>query len=127
MAKYKVSTPVAGFTGTSAGTHFHDGHAVVDEGPALRYFRSAGYNVEAIEEPATADQTSVAEVESEAEAEGEALEGEPPADALPKKSASTETWREYATAHGMDADEADQLSRDQLVERFTNTEEEQQL
>jgi hypothetical protein len=107
MATYKVTTPVGGWSGDVGGVHFADGVALIDDetgAPALAYCRSAGYVVEASgpdEEPV-----------------------EEPAGAQPKKSASTEAWRTWAVEHGgMAADEAATLSRDQLVERFTTTEE----
>ena len=98
---YRVSTPVAGFTGTSAGVNFTNGVADVDEGPALNYFRSAGYGVEDLAEPAD----------------------EPDPAAQPRKSASTEAWRTWAVDHGgLSVEEANELSRDQLVERFATEE-----
>jgi hypothetical protein len=104
---YRVTTPVPGFTGTSAGVNFTDGAAEVGEGPALAYFRAAGYGIEDLAEP-----------EPEPEPE-------PTADpaAQPRKSASTEAWRTWAVDHGgLSADEANELSRDQLVERFATEE-----
>lgn len=40
-----VHTPVKGFTGTVAGVNFADGAGETDDPVALRYFRSAGYEV----------------------------------------------------------------------------------
>jgi hypothetical protein len=109
MAQFLVSTPVPGFTGDVGKVRFTDGVALIDDetdAAALAYCRAAGYTVEDPAEPA-------AEPEPEAD----------PA-AQPKKSASTEAWRTWAVEHGgMEADEAATLSRDQLVERFTSTEE----
>lgn len=112
MAVYRVRTPVPGASGDIGNVHFSNGVALVDEetdAAVLAYCRGAGYTVEAIEpEP---------EVEGEPEPEGAEM---------PKKSASTEAWRAWAVEHGgMEADEAATLSRDQLVERFTSTEETQ--
>lgn len=109
MAQFLVTTPVAGWSGDVGGVHFADGVALIDDetdAPALAYCRSAGYVVEASgpdEEPVDASE---------------------PDGAQPRKSASTEAWRTWAVEHGgMAADEAATLSRDQLVERFTTTEE----
>ena len=49
MARFKVSAPVADYTGEAAGVEFRDGVAEVDAGPALAYFRQAGYGVEEID------------------------------------------------------------------------------
>lgn len=43
-------------------------------------------------------------------------------DGLPAKNASTETWRAYATAHGMSAEDADQMSRDDVVAHYESEE-----
>lgn len=111
MAQYLVTTPVPGFTGDVGAVHFADGVALIDDetdAAALAYCRAAGYTVEAPADP-----------EPEPDPEPEGAE-------VPKKSASTETWRTWAVEHGgMEADEAATLSRDQLVERFTSTEETQ--
>jgi hypothetical protein len=50
MGGFTVTTPVAGFTGDSAGVIFTDGEAIVpaDNTAALAYFRAAGYGVEPI-------------------------------------------------------------------------------
>src|SRR5688572_12052838 len=50
MARFKISTPVAGYTGESAGIAFANGVAEVDTATdagvsALSYFRSAGYGI----------------------------------------------------------------------------------
>lgn len=107
MAQFLVTTPVPGFTGDVGTVRFTDGVALIDDetdAASLAYCRAAGYTVEAPEEP---------------EPEGEPDEAE-----QPKRSASTEAWRTWAVERGgMEADEAATLSRDQLVERFTSTEE----
>lgn len=48
---FTVRTPVEGYSGVIAGVVFDAGRAVVDAGQtsALRYFRDAGYHVEANE------------------------------------------------------------------------------
>lgn len=47
--------------------------------------------------------------------------GGPEAEAqMPAKNASTQAWRNYATKHrGLSTDQAESLSRDELVARFT--------
>lgn len=109
MGQVKVSTPVPGYAGSVGGVHFSAGQALVDEDAAeMTYFRTAGY---LIEEPA------------EAEDEGDAGDGDD-AEPMPARNASTEAWRTWAAEHGgMSADEAGELTRDQLVERFADSEE----
>lgn len=120
MAKFRISTPVLGFTGVSAGVNFTNGVAELDvpedraedklryNARALAYFRSQGYGVEEIDEQAPA--------------------AEPPAapddrDKPPARSASKADWVAYAVTQGVDAEEADKLTRDQLAERFLDTKE----
>lgn len=101
MATVKVSTPVPGYSGSVGGVAFAGGVAVVDEdafAAEVGYFRRTGYTVE--------------DVVASPEPDGEPGE-------MPKKSASTEAWRAYAVEHGMPQEEADGLSRDQLVELYT--------
>lgn len=100
---FRVTTPQPGFTGESVGVHFTDGVGECPDGPALRYFRAQGYGVEPVAELA----------------EPEPAE---PADSRPARNASTEAWRAYATEHGLTADDANELTRDQLVELFTTEE-----
>lgn len=132
MRTYRVTTPVPGHTGEVGGVFFVKGEAVV-EAPApldplgyeplphadrlardaveqhdgyraLAYFRQAGYHVE--------DVTPDAEAEAEAD--------EPTGDVPPPaRNASTEEWRAYMVGSGrLSADDANQLGRDQLVERY---------
>lgn len=58
--KFRITTPVAGFTGVSAGVNFTKGIAEVDvpvddrQDPltrALTYFQSQGYGVEELDDP----------------------------------------------------------------------------
>lgn len=111
MGKYRITTPVPGYTGVSVGVNFTKGVAELEapehdqQDPmsrALAYFRAQGYGVEEIEpdEPEAADVVE---------------DDEPKA---PARSASKADWLAYAIAQGMDADEADKLTRDQLAERF---------
>lgn len=53
MALFRITTPVAGFTGVSVGVNFTQGVAEVDseaQGPALAYFRAQGYGVDPIDD-----------------------------------------------------------------------------
>jgi hypothetical protein len=100
---FRVTTPQPGFTGESVGVQFVNGVGECPDGPALRYFRSQGYGVESVE-----DAAEPGEVE--------------PQDSRPARNASTEAWRAYAVEHGLTADEATELTRDQLVELFTTEE-----
>jgi hypothetical protein len=110
MALVKVTTPVPDYSGSVGEVHFSGGvgYADPDKHQAeLDYFRARGYGVD--EEPAT-------ELEEPSEVDEE------PAP-RPAGNASTEVWRTWAVDHGgMPAEEAGQLSRDQLVERFAETE-----
>lgn len=136
MRTYKVTTPVAGYTGEVGGVHFVKGEATVQAaaplGPvgydetltrgqlaerdavtgdpnhrALAYFRQAGYTVE--------DVTPDADQAGEADAEAET----PAGPVVPARSASTDVWRAYAKQAGMPPEQADGMSRDQLVEHYT--------
>lgn len=105
--RYRVSTPQGDFRGEVAGVAFFDGSAEVDETriAALAYFRRRGYHVEAIQAAPASPQTG------------------PTADApKPRRSASKTDWQAYAIAHGVPQDEAEQLTRDQLAERFPDSE-----
>lgn len=132
MRTYRVTTPTAEYTGEIGGIHFVRGVAVVDAPAplssmrsladdetftraqlaereeigqhagyrAMAYFRQAGYLIEDI----TPDAGPVPETETPV----------PPA-----KNASKDEWRAYAKAAGMPAEQADGLTRDQLVEHYT--------
>lgn len=114
MALVKVTTPVPDYSGSVGGVHFSGGVGYADpdtHAAELDYFRARGYGVD--EEPAAAVEEPV-DVD---EVDGEVLEPRPAG------NASTETWRTWAVDHGgMSAEEAGALSRDQLVERFAETE-----
>jgi len=108
MATHRISTPAPGHTGQVGGVMFQDGHADIDaaeNAAEMAYFRSAGYGVEEIGDVEAPAPVAVVE------------QGE-----LPRKSASAAAWREYAVANGMDKDEADGLSRDELVARYSKEE-----
>jgi len=104
MGQVKVTTPVPGYTGSVGGVHFVGGEALVDEEAAeMTYLRNAGYHIGEPDSPDVAD-----------------VEPEP----MPRKNASLEAWRNWAVNHGgMPAEEAGELSRDELVARFAEVEE----
>ena len=137
MRTYKVTTPTAGYNGEVGGVYFVNGAAVV-EAPAplaplpysddedgqltrrqltereeigqhpgyraMSYFRQAGYGVEDI----TPDTEAAPD---DADADSTPI--------VPSKSASTEVWRAFAKQAGMPVEQADSLTRDQLVEHYT--------
>ena len=45
----------------------------------------------------------------------------PRGDVPPKRNASLSVWRSYAASQGLPGDEAEQMTRDDLVARFTTT------
>lgn len=120
MAKFRITTPVVGFTGISAGVNFTNGVAELDipedrpedqlryNARSLAYFRSQGYGVEELDEQAPDPEPSSEPNDS---------------DKPPARSASKADWVTYAITQGVDADEADKLTRDQLAERFLDTKE----
>ncbi|WP_327430930.1 hypothetical protein [Streptomyces sp. NBC_01236] len=63
MARYRITAPIADFTGSSVGVNFTNGVAEIDVPIAdqsapmsrvLTYFRAQGYGVEPLGEPETA-------------------------------------------------------------------------
>lgn len=112
MTKHIVATPAPGHTGQVGGVHFQDGVAEIDDtthAAELAYMRGAGYDVREVvaESSAPEDEPELSEpVESDA--------------AKPKKTAAVGEWRVYATTQGMSAEDADALTKNQLVERFAD-------
>ncbi|MGW4406523.1 hypothetical protein ACWEJ6_21015 [Nonomuraea sp. NPDC004702] len=105
---YRITTPEPEFRGEVAGVVFSGGVGHTSNAAALAYFSRKGYGVHPIE-PAIAEQAPEADE-----------------DAPPRKSASKAAWVAYAVAHGMAEADADQLTRDQLVERFADDEGDEQ-
>lgn len=126
MAKVKVATPVPGYTGSVGGVHFANGEALVDEdthAAELGYFRASGYFVADDAEAAEVPPVGVDE-EAVDDAADSGDEADDDAVRTPAKNAKAATWRAWAVEHGgMSAEEAGALSRDQLVERFAEAEE----
>lgn len=105
---YRVTTPEPGYNGQSCGITFAGGVAEnVPDGPALRYFRGAGYGVE---------DASAAAPESEP--------GEPAEPAKPAGNGSVTAWRAYAVAVGLPEDEVADMGRDDIKTRIASMEEE---
>jgi hypothetical protein len=106
--RYQVKAPAKKVNDTIAGVRFSDSSATVDgdvQPGALAYFRRQGYLVEEIRD-------------QEPTPPAAAIPGAQAAE-LPRRSASTEAWRAYAVDHGgMTSEEAAELSRDQLADRF---------
>lgn len=103
--RYRIISPARGFTGEVAGVAFVHSSAEVEgdtNGRALAYFRRKGYSITPVEAAPKPDEVPVS----------------PEGLRRPRNSASKADWKAYAIARGMDADEAEELSRDQLVERF---------
>lgn len=143
MKRYRIHTPVPGHTEVIGTVAFAQGVAEVEAeqmAPPMVYFRAQGYTILEQDEDGQwvpeaplpprrkgPDQTAVLQAENEAlKARLAALEaGGAPASAAakPAGNASTEAWRNWAVVHGgMDVDEANSLSRDQLAERFASEE-----
>jgi hypothetical protein len=106
MAVIKVTSPVGDYSGNCGAVQFDQGVAYADtnlNAAELAYMRANGYGVE--EDP-------------------EAKEAEEPEELLrPPRNGSAEAWRAYAVASGLSVEEAGALTRDQLVERFADSEE----
>lgn len=123
---FEVRTPVPGVTEVIAGVSFMDGVAQCDTGPALAYFRMAGYHIDdldmeaAIARAAKPEASEVPPQSAETGGpEGGTGDGDDPSGVeRPKGNASTDAWRAYAIAHGMAADEAANLNRDEIVARY---------
>lgn len=130
-----VRTPVPGVNDKVGEVTFTDGVAkVADDATELAYFRSAGYQIDDFDEALDAAKGNV---EDPAAAEGledlkaqqgnqeddplvvRDVDGDGVDEVLPRKSASTETWRAFAVEHGMHEDDAKAMTRDELVAHFT--------
>jgi hypothetical protein len=138
-----VRTPVPGVNETVGTVTFKDGAAkVADDAAELAYFRSAGYQIDDFDEaldaakaneddPAGADDLEGLETQ-QGQQDGDPLIVEDVNDdgveeVLPRKSASTETWRQFAVDHGgMHEDDAKAMTRDELVAHFTKDDDKQE-
>lgn len=125
MTRVRITTPVPDHNGAvgnvtiTQGVGFADTEAHVAE---IAYCRANGYTVEdaeAVELRQTREDLGFTAVDI-AEMEAEDQTPEVP---MPRRNGSVEAWRAYAVSRLMPAEEAESLTRDQLVERFTSTEE----
>lgn len=106
--RVKITTPVADHNGAVGNITITQGAGYADtevHAAEIAYCRANGYTVTGLEPEGAPTPAAPAEVP------------------MPRKSASAEAWRAYAVEHGVPAEEADSLTRDQLVERFTSSEE----
>lgn len=137
MKTYLVRSPEPAFTGEVGKVRFVDGLAKVAEGAQeLHYFLGAGYAVEEFE-PSVEALAEVDEGKAEdlvdAQPQGGTAEPDaedllPPADvtgdgqvlAPPRRNAGAEEWRTFmVSTSALTEDEAADLSRDELVARYT--------
>ena len=133
MTRVRITTPVEDHNGAVGKVFITQGVGFADtevHAAEIAYCRANGYAITELEPaPVTSLRQTrhdlgftpeqIAEMEAEdAEERAETDGGKPP-----RRNGSVQAWRDYATAHGMSAEEAESLTRDQLVERFTSTEE----
>jgi hypothetical protein len=137
-----VRTPVPGVNDTVGKVTFVDGIAKVeDDATELTYFRSAGYAIDDFDEaldaaksndedPAAADGLEDLATQPGNQDEDPLVlrdvDGDGVDEVLPRKSASTDTWRAFAVEHGMHEDAAKAMTRDELVAHFTEADEKQE-
>lgn len=106
--RVRINTPVEDHNGAVGNVLITQGVGYADSdahAAELAYCRANGYTITELEATAPPEPQVPAEAPK------------------PRKSGSAEAWRAYAVEHGMPAEEAEQSTRDQLVERFTSTEE----
>ena len=96
--RYRITSPVTGFSGRVAGTAFADGVGHTSSPGAVAYFRRRGYRVEE-DTPSSAPLS------------------------MPARSASKGAWLDYAVSRGMPRDEAEAMTRDQLATHYHGEEE----
>ncbi|MCW2900307.1 MAG: hypothetical protein JWO67_2572 [Streptosporangiaceae bacterium] len=124
--RYRITTPEPGWTGQIGTVNFADGAAECEadaDAAALYYFRQAGYGVEEVAEPSPAERIAALRAELAALEAQEPdvivdVNGDGVSETLPKKSASADAWRAFAVKYGMSQEEADGLSRDDLIARY---------
>lgn len=138
-----VRTPVPGVNDTVGQVTFVDGAAkVADDATELAYFRSAGYQIDDFDDaleaaeaneddPAGADDLKELGTQQGQQDDDplvvEDVNGDGVEEVLPRKSASTETWRQFAVEYGgMHEDDAKAMTRDELVAHFTKDDEKEE-
>lgn len=140
-----IYSPVEGYSGTVAGVVFDDGKAETDDEAALAYFRRHGYGIGSPPEaeetepteppepvvttttlrdaasPDTPEEPVKPEGGTEPQPEGD-VEAHPnvelPSVEQPNRSASKADWVDYAVSQGASRDDADDMTRDDLIEAY---------
>lgn len=115
MTRVRITTPVEDHNGAVGNVFITQGVAFADtevHAAEIAYCRANGYTITELEASPPA-----------VEPDDDLDDDEPAADKTPRRNGAVQAWRDYAVAHGMTADEAESLTRDQLVERFTSNEE----
>lgn len=108
---YRITAPVAGYTGTVAGVTLANGTGETNNESAVSYFRRHGYTVEEVAQEAPAETHDAG-----GQVDGG---GDPaPSPALPPRSASKADWKAHAIASGMSEEDAETATRDQLADRY---------
>lgn len=97
-------TPVKGFSGPGvAGLMFDAGYAETDDPAVIAYARRHGYTVEDEDEPPHPPPSG---------------DTGPDDTERPARSASKAEWVAYAVAQGADQDDAEQSTKDALIEQY---------
>jgi hypothetical protein len=125
VTRVRITTPVPDHTGIVGNVWITDGVGFADSethASEIAYCRANGYTIEELEAVELRQERHDLGYSAADVAEMEAEDAED-ADKLPRRNGSVQAWRDYAIAHGLPADEAEALTRDQLVERFTSNEE----
>lgn len=104
---YRITAPNEKYTGDVAGVHFVAGQAVTDDPAALAYCRSAGYTIEPTDDQAD---------------EAPAAEAPNLTPSRPTTSGTKAEWVAWAVACGADPQEADRLTKQQLVDTYGDRE-----
>lgn len=134
-----VRTPVPGVNDTVGEVTFVDGAAkVADDASELAYFRSAGYQIDDYDEALDAaknneeDPAGVEDLENLDAQAGNTdpdplvvrdVTGDGVEVPLPRKAAGVTQWRVFAVEHGgMTEADAYAMTRDELVDHFTDPE-----
>jgi hypothetical protein len=106
MTQWKIRTLAReDFTGEVCGVAFAKGHAVTGDVAAYSYFRSRpdGYEVEPVDEQPPPPPAATEVV---------------PRDTKPAPTENKPEWVAWAVHNGLSADEADKLTKPELIEKF---------
>lgn len=130
MSRFLVQTPEPDHTGLVGNVYFQGGVAEVDDvvhAAELGYMRAAGYHIQAVGSAGADEMIEAAGLAVDEPAPDEPIAGATgPEVVKPKKAAAVGDWRAYAQSQGMSAEDADAMTKNQLVERFADSEEENQ-